>query len=86
MLKNPRVLILDEAAQKLDSPAEGRISSALERPLVGPTTVMVQEHGDMCRHLDAMGSLSGQALLAAAAPNIWRAKTYPRPPGGFALP
>lgn len=41
ILKNPRVLILDEATSHLDSLGESLIRSALERLLAGRTSVVV---------------------------------------------
>ena len=41
ILKNPRILLLDEATSSLDSESEGLVQDALERLMVGRTTVII---------------------------------------------
>ena len=41
ILKNPRILLLDEATSSLDSESEGLVQEALERLMVGRTTVII---------------------------------------------
>jgi ATP-binding cassette, subfamily B, bacterial MsbA len=41
LLKNPRILLLDEATSSLDSESEGLVQEALERLMVGRTTVII---------------------------------------------
>jgi subfamily B ATP-binding cassette protein MsbA len=41
VLKNPRILVLDEATSALDSESEASIHEALERVMVGRTTLLI---------------------------------------------
>ena len=41
MLKNPKVLLLDEATSALDSESERIVQAALDKMVVGRTTVVV---------------------------------------------
>src|SRR5437762_3251035 len=41
LLKNPRVLVLDEATSSLDSQSEALIQAALERLMVGRTSIVI---------------------------------------------
>ena len=41
ILKDPRILLLDEATSSLDSESEGLVQEALERLMVGRTTVII---------------------------------------------
>ncbi len=41
ILRNPRILLLDEATSSLDSEAEGLVQEALNRLMVGRTTVII---------------------------------------------
>jgi ATP-binding cassette subfamily B protein len=40
-LKNPRILVLDEATSSLDSQSEALIQAALERLMVGRTSIVI---------------------------------------------
>ena len=41
ILRNPRILLLDEATSSLDSESEGQVQEALERLMLGRTTVII---------------------------------------------
>jgi ATP-binding cassette, subfamily B, bacterial MsbA len=41
ILRNPRILLLDEATSSLDSESEGLVQEALERLMIGRTTVII---------------------------------------------
>jgi ABC-type methionine transport system ATPase subunit len=61
LLKDPRVLLLDEATSALDSQSERVVQDALDRLMVGRTTVVVAHRwgvgvGDLCAKLYVVAS------------------------------
>lgn len=52
MLKNPSVLLLDEATSALDSGSEQIVQEALDRSMVGRTTVVVAHRLSSIRNAD----------------------------------
>jgi subfamily B ATP-binding cassette protein MsbA len=58
ILKDPRVLILDEATSSLDTESERLIEDALERLLVGRTTLIIAHRLSTVRRADRLVVLS----------------------------
>ena len=52
MLKNPKILLLDEATSALDSGSERIVQEALDRIMVGRTTVIIAHRLSTIRHVD----------------------------------
>ena len=52
VLKNPRILILDEATSSLDSGSESQVQKALERVMVGRTTFIIAHRLSTIRNSD----------------------------------
>ncbi|MFN2316245.1 MAG: ABC transporter ATP-binding protein [Gemmatimonadales bacterium] len=52
LLKNPAILLLDEATSSLDSVAELKVQEALERLMVGRTTLVIAHRLSTLRHAD----------------------------------
>ena len=52
VLKNPRILILDEATSSLDSGSESQVQKALERVMVGRTTFIIAHRLSTIRKSD----------------------------------
>ncbi|MGD8718926.1 MAG: ABC transporter ATP-binding protein [Candidatus Zixiibacteriota bacterium] len=59
LLKDPRILILDEATSHLDSESEALIREALERVMVGRTTFIVAHRLSTVRRADRIVVLDG---------------------------
>jgi subfamily B ATP-binding cassette protein MsbA len=62
-LKNPRILILDEATAYLDNESESFIQEALERLMAGKTTFMIAHRLTTIRKADRILVLSQGALV-----------------------
>ena len=54
MLKNPKILLLDEATSALDAGSESVVQEALDRLMVGRTTVVVAHRLSTIRNADAI--------------------------------
>lgn len=54
LLADPRILILDEATSSLDAESEGLVQEALERLMVGRTTVVVAHRLSTVRNADRL--------------------------------
>ena len=52
MLKNPRILLLDEATSALDAGSESIVQEALDRLMVGRTTVVVAHRLSTIKNAD----------------------------------
>ncbi|KAL9995593.1 putative Type 1 protein exporter [Helianthus debilis subsp. tardiflorus] len=54
MLRNPKILLLDEATSALDSGSESIVQEALDRLMVGRTTVVVAQRLSNIRNVDSI--------------------------------
>ena len=54
LLHNPKILILDEATASMDTETERKIQNALERLVVGRTTVMIAHRISTLRNVDKL--------------------------------
>ncbi|XP_057768684.1 ABC transporter B family member 19-like [Salvia miltiorrhiza] len=63
MLKDPKILLLDEATSALDAGSESIVQEALERLMVGRTTVVVAHRLSTVRNVDSIAVLQqGQVV------------------------
>jgi ATP-binding cassette, subfamily B (MDR/TAP), member 1 len=63
MLKNPKILLLDEATSALDTTSENIVQEALDRLMVGRTTVVVAHRLSTIRHVDMIAVIQqGQVV------------------------
>ncbi|KAJ4960024.1 hypothetical protein NE237_019934 [Protea cynaroides] len=63
MLKNPKVLLLDEATSALDAGSESIVQEALDRLMVGRTTVVVAHRLSTIRNVDTIAVIQqGQVV------------------------
>eukprot|EP00475_Leptophrys_vorax_P021223 TRINITY_DN2894_c1_g2_i1.p1 TRINITY_DN2894_c1_g2~~TRINITY_DN2894_c1_g2_i1.p1 ORF type:complete len:437 (-),score=7.35 TRINITY_DN2894_c1_g2_i1:34-1266(-) len=69
VLKDPAVLLLDEATSALDAESEGVVQAALQRVMVGRTTVVVAHRLSTIRSADRIAVLQGGHLVEQGAHN-----------------
>lgn len=63
MLKDPKILLLDEATSALDASSESIVQDALDRLMMGRTTVVVAHRLSTIRNVDSIAVLhQGQAV------------------------
>ncbi|MCL7033471.1 hypothetical protein MKW94_030465, partial [Papaver nudicaule] len=63
MLKNPKILLLDEATSALDAGSETMVQEALDRLMVGRTTIVVAHRLSTIRNVDSIAVLQqGQVV------------------------
>ncbi len=69
ILKNPRVLLLDEATSALDTESERIVQDALDRMIVGRTTVVVAHRLSTIRDADLIAVVKEGAVVELGSHN-----------------
>ena len=70
MLRDPDLLILDEATNALDAALEDGIRARLQRAFAGRTLVLVTHREDVALTADHVVRLQGGRVVAAGAPHL----------------
>lgn len=70
LLKNPPILILDEATSSLDAKAEHQVQEALERLMKGRTTIIIAHRLSTIAGVDMIIGLKGGKIAEQGAPTI----------------
>jgi ATP-binding cassette subfamily B protein len=68
IVKNPRILILDEATSSLDSKAEHEVQIALERLMKDRTTMIIAHRLSTIANVDTIVGLKGGRVIEVGAP------------------
>jgi len=68
ILKNPPILILDEATSSLDSRAEREVQDALEHLMHGRTTIIIAHRLSTIASVDAIAGISGGRVVEFGTP------------------
>ncbi|KAL4581746.1 hypothetical protein LXL04_006274 [Taraxacum kok-saghyz] len=63
MLKNPKILLLDEATSALDSASESLVQEALDRLMVGRTTVVIAHRLSTIRNVDSIAVIQQGQII-----------------------
>ncbi|KAF9617406.1 hypothetical protein IFM89_036327 [Coptis chinensis] len=63
ILKNPSILLLDEATSALDAESEKSVQQALDRVMVGRTTVVVAHRLSTVRNVDMIAVVQGGKIV-----------------------
>lgn len=63
ILKNPAILLLDEATSALDAQSERVVQDALDRIMVGRTTIVVAHRLSTIQNCDTIAVLQDGAIL-----------------------
>lgn len=63
IVKNPSVLLLDEATSALDAESEKSVQEALDRVMVGRTTVVVAHRLSTIRNADVIAVVQGGRIV-----------------------
>lgn len=63
LVKNPSVLLLDEATSALDAESEKSVQEALDRVMVGRTTVVVAHRLSTVRNADVIAVVQGGKIV-----------------------
>jgi subfamily B ATP-binding cassette protein MsbA len=69
LLADPRILILDEATSSLDAEAEGLVQEALERLMVGRTTLVIAHRLSTVRAADRLVVLTDGRIVEEGTHN-----------------
>lgn len=69
LLKNPAILILDEATSSLDSESERLVQQALEKLMVGRTSIIIAHRLSTIREADKILVLDGGKIAAFGTHN-----------------
>lgn len=62
-MKNPSVLLLDEATSALDAESEKSVQEALDRVMVGRTTVVIAHRLSTIRNADVIAVVQGGRIV-----------------------
>ncbi len=68
LLKNPPILILDEATSSLDAKAEAQVQQALERLMRGRTTIIIAHRLSTISHVDMIIGLKNGKIAEQGSP------------------
>ncbi len=69
LLKNPPILILDEATSSLDAKAESQVQEALERLMKGRTTIIIAHRLSTIAHVDQIIGIRGGNVAEQGTPD-----------------
>jgi len=75
LLKNPPILILDEATSSLDAKAEAQVQQALEHLMKGRTTIIIAHRLSTITHVDMIIGLKNGKVVEQGSPDELASKS-----------
>ncbi len=72
MLKNPKILILDEATASIDEARESRTLPAILEFMQGKTTLMITHRPEMLKHADKVVQIVEGRVVSVAPPQEFK--------------
>jgi subfamily B ATP-binding cassette protein MsbA len=69
LLKNPRILILDEATSALDTRSEALVKEALERLMIGRTTLVIAHRLTTIQNADQIAVMANGEVVEKGTHN-----------------
>ena len=69
ILKNPKILLLDEATSALDTESEALVQDALDKLMVGRTTIVIAHRLTTVRNADVINVINKGQLLESGSHN-----------------
>lgn len=76
ILKNPSILLLDEATSALDSESEKSVQEALDRVMIGRTTVIVAHRLSTIRNADVIAVVQAGKIIETGTHDQLMANPY----------
>jgi ATP-binding cassette, subfamily B (MDR/TAP), member 1 len=76
ILKNPSILLLDEATSALDAESEKSVQEALDRVMVGRTTVVIAHRLSTIRNADTIAVVDGGRIVETGTHEQLMANPY----------
>jgi subfamily B ATP-binding cassette protein MsbA len=76
MLKNPQVLILDEATASIDAASEAQIVPAILQFMHGKTTLMITHRPELLRHADMVVHLENGIISYQGPPDMFNHQAF----------
>jgi ABC-type multidrug transport system fused ATPase/permease subunit len=67
LLKNPRILILDEATSALDAESDRLVQQALDRLMMGRSSLIIAHRLSTIRHVDRIYAMQGGSIMESGS-------------------
>ncbi len=76
ILKNPKILLLDEATSALDSESEGLVQDALDKLMIGRTTIVIAHRLTTIKNADVINVIAKGTLIESGTHSTLLVRTF----------